>query len=95
MLVIRGKAKKLEYLAVNGEYFQHFGTKRGKKLFRKPGIALEPQVVSRTGVRQRNRVRPVLSPCLNYLGERRTFVWQVVSLGILAYHQCELKILQV
>jgi hypothetical protein len=85
LVFIIGLVQKLAYPA----------PKNWQDFFLKPGVFPEPYVVARTGMRQRERLRPVLLPVLHCFGEAvllpRT---QMPGLRILANDQSQLNIWQ-
>lgn len=77
-----------------GKYLRHARAKGRNHFFVEPGIAPEPQIIARAGVRQRNDVRPVFAPGLNRRSDRCAIARQVVRLRVLADGQRELDSLQ-
>src|SRR5205814_1202643 len=60
-----------------------------------PGVALEPHLVARAGVRQWNAIRQVLAPGANRVGQRRLApIAEVVRLRVAADEQCQAQFRQ-
>ncbi len=76
------------------KHLGHARLKYRNEFFLEPRIALQPQIITRAGMRQRDQVGPVFPPCMNHLRQCPGLGGKVISPGILADDQGELQMLQ-